>query len=192
MILRNDILLGKQEIDCEPQHGSSSRILPCVWLSILHIEIDIVFGRDDGYSMEVTTLFLTITESANRNSSLNAAVNTTSPITVDLDGPAAEGGATPLAVQRKCETMQTIPVTSLPPSLRTGDLPRESDTPPVQPEVGSQPETSSTALRRAEEAINNINTIGTWRSAVTNIKRVMDIVAPIVAVCLKSFLPIRP
>jgi hypothetical protein len=162
-----------------------------VWLSILHIEIDIVFGSDDGRSTEATALFLTITESANRNSSLNAAVNTPSPTTADgVDD--AEGGAARLAVQCHNETFQSVAAaTSIPSILRTGDLPSESDTPPVQPVVGSQPETSRAALRRAEEAINNINTINTWKSAVTNLKWVMDTVTPIAAVCPISFLPIR-
>jgi hypothetical protein len=165
MTMRKDILVGRQEIACEPQHGSSFKnSYPCVWLSILQIEIDIVFGGDDGHSTEATTLFLTITELANRNSSLNAAANTPGPTTADVDTP--------------------------PPLRWTGDLPSESDTPPVQPLVGSQPETSRTALRRAEEAINNVNTIKTWKSAVTNIKWVMDTVTPIAAVCPISFLSI--
>jgi hypothetical protein len=86
---------------------------PCVWLTIPHIEIDIVFGSDDAHSTEATTLFLTITESENRNSSLNAAVNTQSPTTVDLDNPASEGGAACLAVQSNSVTMQTMTAATL-------------------------------------------------------------------------------
>jgi hypothetical protein len=134
-----------------------------VWLSILHIELDIIFDSADGqtrHPTEAITLFLTMTESANRNSSQNAAVNTPSPTTME----------------------STAAATSLPPLSRTGDLPIESDT-PVQPTVESQTETSRTALRRAEEAINDINTMKTWQSAVKNIKRVMDTVTQIAAVC---------
>jgi phage tail sheath protein FI len=147
--------------------------------------MDVVFG----HSTEATTLFLTITESANRNSSLKAVINTPNPTTVDVDN--AEQGAARLAVQRNRETMQPMTAATLPPLCRTGDLPSEGDTPPVQPVVGSQPETSRTALRRAEEATNNISTIKTWKHAVTNLKWVMDTVTPIAAVCPISFLPIR-
>jgi hypothetical protein len=138
MTMRDDILVGRQEIACEPQHGSFFKnSYSCVWLSTLHIEIDIVFGSDDGHSTEATTLFLTITESANRDSSLNAAVNTPSPTAADLDNPAAEGGATHLAVQRNSETMQSMAAATPPPLLWTGDLPSEGDAPPVEPVVGS-------------------------------------------------------
>ena len=139
-----------------------------VWLSILHIELDIVFDCADGqtrHPAEAITLFLTITQSANRNSSLNAAVNTPSPTI--MESPAAAA-------------------TSVPPLSRTGDPPIESDT-PVQPTAESQTETSRTALGRAEEAINDINTMKTWQKAVTNIKWVMDTVTPIAAVCPISF-----
>jgi hypothetical protein len=185
MTMRKDILVGRQEIVCEPQHGSSLKnSYPCVWLSILHIEINISFCSDNGHSMEAITLFLTITESANRNSPLNAVVSTPSPTIADVDNPAAEGGAARLAVQLNSETVQSMtPPTSLPRLSRTGDPPIESDIPPVQPVAGSQAETSRTALRRAEEAVTNINMIKTWKSAVTNIKWVMDTVTPIAAVC---------
>jgi hypothetical protein len=111
----------------------------------------------------------------------------------DVDNSAAEGGAVRLAVQLNSETMQSMtPAASLPSLSRAGDLPIESDTPPVQPVVGSQTEASRTALHHAEEAVTNISTIKTWKSAVTNIKWVMDTVTPIAAVCLISFfLPIR-
>jgi hypothetical protein len=192
MTMQDDIRVGRQAIACEPQRGASFKnSYPCVWLSILQIEIDIVFGSDDVHSTEATILFLTITESANRNFSLNAAVNTPSPTMADPDNPAAEGGAARLAVQLNSEIMQSMtPTTSLPRLFRTGDLPIESDT-PVQPVARSQPERSRTALRRAGVAINNINTIKTWKSAVTNIKWVMDAVTPIVAVCPISFSLIR-
>jgi hypothetical protein len=47
---------------------------------------------------------------------------------------------------------------------------------------------NATDLHRAEEAINAINTINTWISAVNIIKRVMDAVSPIAGVCPISFL----
>jgi hypothetical protein len=46
--------------------------------------------------------------------------------------------------------------------------------------ANTQSEISSAALRRAEEAINMIET---WSSAVGVIKQVMDAVSPIAAVC---------
>jgi hypothetical protein len=186
MSMRKDILVGRQEITCEPQHGSSPKYsYPCVWLSILQIEIYLVLGNDGGHSTEATTLFLTITESANRNSSLNVAVHTPSPTTADLDNPATEGGATRIDVQLNSETIPSMTAATF--LSRTGALPVEIDTPPVPPVVGSQPEISRTALLRAEQAITNVNTIKTWKSAVTNIKLVMDTVTPIAAVCPISF-----
>jgi hypothetical protein len=193
MTTGKDILVGRQEIACEPQHGSSFKnSYSCVWLSILQIEIDIIFGSDDGHSTEATTLFLTITESANRNSSPSAAANIPSPTTADLDNPSAEGRATRIAVQLNSKTMLSIAAaTSLPPLSRTGAIPVESDTFPVPSVMRSQPEMSRTALRRAEGAITNVNTIKTWKRAVTNIKWVMDAITPIAAVCPISFFPTR-
>jgi hypothetical protein len=48
------------------------------------------------------------------------------------------------------------------------------------PALDDQTETLSAALCRAEDAIN---TMETWNSAVDVIKRVMDAVSPIAAVC---------
>jgi hypothetical protein len=138
-----------------------------IWLSNLRIELDVVFDGADGqtrHPAEAITLFLTITEPANGNSSLNGAVNAPSPTTME-----------PKAA-----------TTSLPPLSRTYGLSIESDT-PVQPTAESQTETSRSALRRAEEAVKDINTIKTWQKAVTNIKWVMDTVTPIAAVCPISF-----
>jgi hypothetical protein len=53
-------------------------------------------------------------------------------------------------------------------------------------------ETSRATLRRAEEAIDKINAVTTWKSAVAVIKRVMDTVTPIAAVWPVSFLSINP
>ena len=49
-------------------------------------------------------------------------------------------------------------------------------------EIETVTEMSGTTLRLAEEAVNNINTVTTWKSAVTVIKGVMDTVTPIAAV----------
>jgi hypothetical protein len=53
---------------------------------------------------------------------------------------------------------------------------------PVRQVAESQTEISRTALSRAEEAINVVDTIKTWESAVSAIKRVMDTVTPIASV----------
>jgi hypothetical protein len=161
MTSREDILVGAQEIVCEPQRGLSFCLnsYPCVWLTILHVELDIVFVSADGHiahPTEAITLFLMITESVNANSSLNVAVNIPIPTATDLDNPAVEGG---------------------PARLADGDV--QSTT-----VAGGQTETPRSALRHAEEAIN---TMKTWKSAVSIIKRVMDTVSPIAAVCTISF-----
>jgi hypothetical protein len=78
--------------------------------------------------------------------------------------------------------------TSLSPLSRTDDLPTGSGT-PERPIAGSLTEKSRTTLHRAEKAMD---TIKTWKSAVSVIRRVMDIGGPIAAVCPVSFLPIRP
>jgi hypothetical protein len=57
---------------------------------------------------------------------------------------------------------------------------------------GSQTEMSRDTIRRAQEAVDNIDTIKTWKSAVNVIKWVMDTVSPIAAVSPVSFLLIRP
>jgi hypothetical protein len=63
-----DILVGKQTVVCEPRHGSSSlrNFYLLVELSILHVELDIVFSADNdaGHPTEPTTLTLMITASA--------------------------------------------------------------------------------------------------------------------------------
>jgi hypothetical protein len=50
--------------------------------------------------------------------------------------------------------------------------------------ANSQTEVSDTALHRAEESIDMMET---WSSAVDVIKQVMDAVSPIAAVCTLSF-----
>jgi hypothetical protein len=47
---------------------------------------------------------------------------------------------------------------------------------------------NATDLDRAEEAINAINTINTWKRAVNITKRVMDTVTPIAGVCFNIIL----
>jgi hypothetical protein len=47
---------------------------------------------------------------------------------------------------------------------------------------------NATDLHRAEESINAINTINTWKHAVNIVKRVIDTVSPIAGVCSISFL----
>ncbi|KAH9960961.1 hypothetical protein BGW80DRAFT_922078 [Lactifluus volemus] len=76
--MARDILVGRQEIVCEPGH-----------------EVDIVFGIADGHdihSAESNTFTLTITMSADAGPSLTGVVNTQSPVAAHL--PVAEGSAT--------------------------------------------------------------------------------------------------
>jgi hypothetical protein len=149
---------------------------------MLHIEVDITFNKVDGRDMHPAgsdTFSLTITMSRNVGPSLTGVANTPSPIAAHI--PAAEESAVRLTVPSNTETMRlTAPVF---PSSQTGDLPIESGTPgrPVDRQL-KETETPRATLSRAEEAMNNINTIKTWRSAVNVIKRVMDTVSPIVAV----------
>jgi hypothetical protein len=153
---------------------------------MLHIEVDIIFNKADGRDMHPAgsdTFSLTITMSANVGPSLTGVVNTPSPMVAHI--PVAEGSAVRLTVPSNTETMQ---LTSFPahafPSSQRGDLPIESGTPdrPVADRSLNESETSRATLSRAEEAINTMNTIKTWSSAVNVIKRVMDTVSPIAAV----------
>jgi hypothetical protein len=163
-----------------------------VWLSIPHVELDIVFGSAVGHVGQTKpATVLTITISANTSSSPTATVGTLNSLAVDPDKPLTEGGATRPIVQCSNKTTQsTTDSTSLSPSPRNNNLVIDNDT-LEQPIAGSQTEMPRTTLCRAEEAINTINTIKTWKSAVNVIKRVMDTVKPIVAVCPISFFPIR-
>jgi hypothetical protein len=115
------------------------------------------------------------------NSSLNAAVNNPILTAADQDDRAAEGEVARLTVQPNTETIQSMEVAASTSHLsQGGDIPIESST-LVQPAEG-QIETSRAALRHAEEAMSNINTIKTWQRAVNNIKWVMDTVSPIALV----------
>jgi hypothetical protein len=150
--MHTDILIGRQEITCEPRPSSSIFLISYlrIWLTVLHVELDIVLNSADGdarHSTEPAILSLTITVlAANASSSLAAAVQLSKPSEAD------RGNA-------------GVPLSPL-----------------------SQTEISRHTLRRAEEAINTINTTETWKRAVNIIKRVMDTVSPIAAVRTTSFL----
>ena len=169
--MTTDILIGRQEIVCEPRRGLSvfwnSYSCIRVWLIVVHAELEITFRGVDGHGghpAEPIKVFLTIavTLPANTSSSLTAAVNTSNPAAIDI--PVSEGSAV-----RPTAQMNTEKVGSGTLVQRAGDS--EAVT-----------ETSRTGLRRAEEAVNTINTVTTWKCAVTVVKRVMDAVTPIAAV----------
>jgi hypothetical protein len=159
-------------------------------LRILHVGFDVILGSADGratHATEPTTLFLTISVSANASSSLTAPVSTPNPTTVSLDDAVAEGSAArPIVQSNTNESIQpTAATASLSPSSQTGDLRIEVST-SVEPVADSQAEMSRT-LYSAEEAMDMIKT---WSSAVDVVKQVMDLVSPIVNVCLRSVLPV--
>jgi hypothetical protein len=161
-ITRKDILIGKQEIDCEPQLRSSISFnsYRFIWLSFLHIELDIVFSDTDSHSTHPagsTTLSLMIAVSENASSGLPA-------------------------VQSTGELMQpTEVITQRSPSPRAGDLPIEAGT-----SVGAVAENQTEMSRTLECADEAMDTLKTWKSAIGVIKRVMDNIGPIVKVCLIS------
>jgi hypothetical protein len=170
--MTTDILVGRQEIVCEPQRGLSVffwNFYSCVrvWLITVHAELEIAFRSVDGHSghpAEPVTVFLTIavTVPVNASPSLTAAVNTSSPAAIDI--PVSEGSAMRPTAQTSTEKVESSVLVQ-----RAGD----SET---------VAETSRTGLRRAEEAVNIVNAVTTWKSAVTVIKRVMDVVTPIAVV----------
>ena len=109
---------------------------------------------------------------------MTAGVDIPNPTIAHRDEPVAIGGATGSTAQVGDNIKQLTEAIPLSPFLRTADLlPIESGT-PVGPVVGTQTEMSST-LDRVEEAID---TVKTWKGTVDIIKRVMDIVGPIVQV----------
>jgi hypothetical protein len=116
------------------------------------------------------------------NSSLIGATNTLNPTTADLDNAVAERAERP-TVQANVETTQPRTTTLLSPLDETDHLPVESST-YVRPVAHSQIEVSHSALRHAEEAIKTVDTIKQWKFVIHIIKRVMDTVRPIAAVCL--------
>jgi hypothetical protein len=152
-------------------------------MSVLPVELEILFSNTDGHSGHHTepVVLLKITVSAvNASSSLTAPVNSPSSIAITPGNLVAEGGPT---VQVNTEAMSSTTVTA--PLFQTGDLPIESGT-PAGAVVDSQMEMSRT-LERTEEALD---TVKTWGSAVDIIKRVMDAVSPIAEVRQLSGLPI--
>jgi hypothetical protein len=159
-------------------------ILTYPWLMILLVELQVVFSSsgDVIHPTEPVTLSLTITMLTNLNSSLTGAANTLNPTTADLDNAVAERSERP-TVKANVETIQPETTTLVSPLDETNHLPVASDT-LVRPVAHSQIEVSHTALRRAEEAIDTIDTIQKWKFVIHIIKRVMDTVRPIAAVCL--------
>jgi hypothetical protein len=138
----------------------------------------------DGHPVEPATLFLTITVSANATPSLPAPVNTSSPATTDADNRAVEGGTGHPTFQVNDETAQpTTVIAPFPPFSRMGDAAIESGI-SVGLEADGQAEIPRIVLRRAEETLNAMET---WSIAVDVVKRVMDAVSPIAAVCPISF-----
>jgi hypothetical protein len=183
--MRKDLLLGQQEITCEARCGSfiSSDPSSCILLSVLHVELDIVFNSADGHGRHSTMpdTHLTITVSATADSSLPTALITSDPVATELVDSAAEGDAVRPSIQLNHETSQPMAVAaSLSPFSQRLDLPTEGNT-PVRPAVVSQSEMSRT-LGRAEEAMEAMDTIKAWKTAIDVVKQVMDTVDPIAEV----------
>jgi predicted component of type VI protein secretion system len=152
-------------------------------LSVLHVELDIVFNSADGCGRHSTMpdTLLTITVSINADSSVTTAVITSNPVTTELDDSAAEGDPVRPSIQLSHESRQPMAVAVSPsPLSQTLDLPTEGYT-PVRPAVVSQSEMSST-LGRAEEAMEAMDTIKAWKRAIDVVKQVMDTVDPIAEV----------
>jgi hypothetical protein len=147
------------------------------------VDLDIILSHDGGHSTEPVTLFMKITVSPNATPSLTAPVNTVNHTAIDLDSPpVVEGNSAPPTVQVNGETTQLAVVTApLLPLSGTSELPIESST-SVRPASDSQTEMPRIALRRAEEAVN---TMESWGIAVGVVKQVMDAVGPIASVCPK-------
>jgi hypothetical protein len=104
------MLLGQQEIACEARRGSfiSEDPYSCILLSVLHVELDVIFSSADGHGRHSTKpdTILTITVSTNAESSLATGVTTSNPVTTKLDYSAAEGGAVRPSIQFNNETRQ--------------------------------------------------------------------------------------
>jgi hypothetical protein len=155
-------------------------LLAFISFSTLDVELDIILNHDGGHSTEPVTLFLKITVSPNASPSLTAPVNTVNNTAIDS---VVEGNGAP-PIQVNGETMQPAVVTPpLLPLSGTSGLPIESGT-SLRPVSDSQTEMSGIDLRRAEEAVN---TMETWGSAVGVVKQVMDAVSPIASVCPNLF-----
>jgi hypothetical protein len=149
------------------------------------VDLDIILSHDGGHSTEPVTLFLKITVSPNPSPCLTAPVNTVNHTAIDLDSPPViEENAAPPTVPVNGEIIQPALVTApLLPLSGTRDLPIESST-SVGPASDSQTEMPRIALRRAEEAVN---TMESWGMAVGVVKQVMDAVSPVASVCPKLF-----
>jgi hypothetical protein len=141
-------------------------------LIILLVELEIVFSSagDVIHPTEPVTLSLTITMLTIVNSSLTGAANTLNPTTADLDNAVAERSERP-TVKANVETIQPGTTTLVSPLDETDHLPVASST-LVRPVAHSQIEVSHTALRRAEEVIDTIDTIQKWKFVIHIIKRV--------------------
>jgi hypothetical protein len=94
--MRKDLLLGQQEMTCEARRGASipSNPYSSVLLTVLLVEIEIVFSSADGPSRHSTKpdTCLTVTVSTKESSSQTKAINTSNPGTTELDDSAVEGG----------------------------------------------------------------------------------------------------
>jgi hypothetical protein len=155
----------------------------CFWLSTLHVELDIVFGDDDGHSRRAKELatVLTITVSSNASSSRTATVNIPN---LTLDNPVTEGVTRPI-VQSDTDGAQPTAVSApISDFSRTGDLLVDSGT-----SVGTVPDSQTGMSRHPDRAEEAMDAVTTWKSAVNVMKQVMDTVSPIVKeVCPKPFL----
>jgi hypothetical protein len=181
--MRKDMLLGQEEIICEARRGSSISSNPysCILLSV-HVELDITFSSADGASGNLTKpdTLLTINVSTKASSSLTTAVNTSNPVTTELDDSVSEGGLVRPTIKFNYDARQPTSVAaSLSPLFQAHDVPvhTEGDT-HVRPAVGSQAEISR-ILGRAEEATEAMGTIKAWKTAIAVLKQVMDTVDPI-------------
>jgi hypothetical protein len=182
--MRKDMLLGQEEIICDARRGSSISSNPysCILLSVLHVELEIIFRGADGASRNSTKpdTLLTIVVSTKASPALTTAVNTSNPVTTGLDDLLAEGGVVRPTIKFNYDARQpTAVAASLSPLFQAHGVPvpTEGDT-PVRPAVGSQAEISRT-LGRAEEATEAMGTINAWKTAIAVIKQVMDTVDPI-------------
>jgi hypothetical protein len=149
---------------------------------MLYIEVDIDFTSADGPDIHSTesnafSFSLTITMSPDTAPSLTGVVNIPSHTVAHI--PVAEGSAVRLIVRANAEAMELTSVTALvSPLCQKGDLPIASGS-LMRPVADSPMRETDTTLRRAEEAMNAIDT---WKSAVNVMKWVMDTITPIAAV----------
>jgi hypothetical protein len=123
-------------------------------------------------------LFLTVAVSAK---------SSTPPVAVNhrQNNPGARGGAARPPSQLHNDT--TRPSSTIIPPSKIRDIPAEDSTlVRLAPDKGDM---SRDILDRADKAVNKINTIKTWKSAVNIMKWVMDTVRPVAAVCQCRFCP---